>query len=135
MIRDEETFNVEFESSAQEWEQRLQTFMVISGQDIATFRQDVQAGLDILTERIERLIQQHVCMKRNWQFNPKVGRPQEIEMIERLQFILHTKKIQHGTVLKEIAHCKVMLSEATERPVREVPDILQLNRYPNCVVP
>jgi hypothetical protein len=38
MIRDEEAFNVEFESSAQEWVQRFQTFMVISKQEIAMFR-------------------------------------------------------------------------------------------------
>ena len=79
--------------------------------------------LELLEERLKYAEERCQRIKKELQYNPKVGRPQDIESIERLQFILHTKKSQFSNMVKELSQCKILYVQQEKRCDVKLPDV------------
>ena len=125
----------------QEFEDRLQRYTDKATSDIEKLKSDHQVRLDLLDEMITNLQEKLNRIKSEPRWNPKVGRPEEIEMIERLQFTLHMKKIQLGNAIKDLSQYRVMYVEQEDQinkkfttPDVGVMQVLQ-SRQPNLAIP
>ena len=79
--------------------------------------------LELLEERLRHTEEHYQKIKKELQYNPKVGRPQDIEALERLQFILHTKKTHFANLVKELSQCKILYVQQEKRNDTKIPEV------------
>lgn len=120
---------------------KLSAFDKKAQTELEKLRADRQVRMDLLAEMILNLEEKLNRAKAEPRFNPKVGRPEEIEAIERLQFTLHMKKIQLANAIRDLSQYRVMYVEQEDQINRKfsgppdvgVMQVLQ-SRQPNPAI-
>jgi hypothetical protein len=106
--RARDSFEIDSRGNEALYARKLTEYEELCKGNLAKLAEEKQARIDLLEEKLSNLANALLKLKRGGQFNPKVGRPEEIEMIERLQAMLHTKKIQFGNAVKDLCQYKHM---------------------------
>jgi hypothetical protein len=129
--RDQTAFESDYRSAEDGLERQLASFRQSAKDTSDRLQADLATKIEILSEKLESIVHQNQKIRKCVQLNPKVGRPEDIEMIERLQAVHHAKKILHGNAMKELAACRAISAEQERQTgiPRGIPEVgsMQMN--------
>jgi predicted nucleic acid-binding Zn-ribbon protein len=123
LVWEQQSFEANYRAACNDLEAEVAMVIQNSKRTNATFYADLNAKIEVLTEKLERISQENQNAKQKCQWSLNATRPKDLELIEHLQGILRTKNLQLASLTKDLTQYKGKLKNQ-EIPINGKPRVM-----------